>query len=102
MEEVLNQIEKNETWEIVSRPKDKNVIITTWVFMNKLNEYGQLTRNKEILVCKGYSQGEGIDFKETFSPVAGLEAMRMFLEFSCFNNFEGYQMDVKYSFLNGN
>jgi hypothetical protein len=102
MEEELNQIEKNETWELVPRPKDKNVIGTKWVFRNKLNEDGQVIRNKKILVCKVYSQVEGIDFKETFSLVARLEAIKMFLAFACFKNFKVYQMDVKSSFLNGN
>ena len=53
MDEELDQIEKNETWELVSRRKNKNVIDTKWVFKNKLNEYGQVTRNKARLVCKG-------------------------------------------------
>jgi hypothetical protein len=56
MEEELDQIEKNETWELVPRPKNKNVIGTKWVFINKLNKYGQVTRNKSRLVCKGYAQ----------------------------------------------
>jgi hypothetical protein len=55
MEEELDQIEKNETWELVPRPKDKNVIGTKWVFQNKLNENGQVTKNKARLVCKGYA-----------------------------------------------
>ena len=70
MEEKLDQIEKNETWELVPRPKDKNVIGTKWAFRNKLNEDGQVTINKARLVCKGYSQIEGIDFNETFSLVS--------------------------------
>jgi hypothetical protein len=71
MEEELNQIEKNETWELVPRPKDKNVIRTKWVFKNKLNEDGKVVINKEILVYKGYAQVEGIDFEETFAHVQG-------------------------------
>ena len=55
MEEELSQIKKNDTWELVPRPKDKNVIGTKWVFRNKLDENGQVTRNKAILVCKGYA-----------------------------------------------
>jgi hypothetical protein len=78
MEEELNQIEKNETWELVPRPKDKNVIGTKWVFRNKLNEDGQVIRNKARLVCKGYAQVEGIDFEETFALVARLEAIKCF------------------------
>jgi hypothetical protein len=55
MNEELDQIEKNDTWELVPRPKDKNVIDTKWVYMNKLNEDGKVTRNKSRLVCKGYA-----------------------------------------------
>ena len=75
MNEELDQIEKNNTWELVPRPKDKNVIGTKWVFRNKLNEDGQVTRNKARLVCKGYAQVEGIDFDETFAPIARMEAI---------------------------
>ena len=73
MDEELDQIEKNNTWELVPRPNHKNVICTKWVYRNKLNEYGHITRNKAILVCKGYAQVEGIDFEETFSLVARME-----------------------------
>jgi hypothetical protein len=101
MEEELDQIEKNETWELVPRPKDKNVIGTKWVFRNKLNEDGQVTRNKARLVCKGYAQVEGIDFEETFSPVSRMEAVRLILAYACSKKIKVYQMDVKSSFLNG-
>jgi hypothetical protein len=70
MNEELDQIENNETWDLVPRPKDKNVIGMKWVFRNKLNEDGKIVRNKSILVCKGYAQVEGVDFEETFSHVA--------------------------------
>jgi hypothetical protein len=73
MDEELDQIEKNDTWELVPRPKDKNVIDSKWVYRNKLNEDGQVTRNKSRLACKGYAQVEEIDFEETFSPVVGME-----------------------------
>ena len=73
MDEELDQIEKNNTWELVPRPNNKNVIDTKWVLRNKLNEDGQVTRNKSILVCKGYAQVEVIDFEETFSPVSRME-----------------------------
>jgi hypothetical protein len=73
MNEELDQIEKNDAWELVPRPKNKNVIGTKWVFKKKLNEYGQVTRNKARLVCKGYAQIEGIDLEETFSPFPRME-----------------------------
>eukprot|EP00253_Pinus_taeda_P022397 PITA_22397 len=99
MDEELEQIERNNTWELVPRPKDKNVIQTKWIFKNKLNENGDVVKNKARLVCKGYAQQEGIDFQETFTPAARLEAM--FLALSSFQKFKVFQMDVKSAFLNG-
>jgi hypothetical protein len=101
MNDELDQIEKNNTWEMVPRPEGKNVIGSKWIFKNKLNEQGQVVRNKERLVCKGYAHIEGQDFDETFAPVARLEAIRMFLVYACHKNFKVYQMDVKSTFLNG-
>eukprot|EP00253_Pinus_taeda_P032503 PITA_32503 len=101
MNEELEKIEKNNTWELVPRQNDKNVIGTKWIFKNKLNENGDVIRNKDILVCKWYSQQEGIDFEETFAPVSRLETIRMFLSLSNFQKFKVFQMDVKFSFLNG-
>eukprot|EP00253_Pinus_taeda_P002490 PITA_02490 len=101
MEEELEQIEKSNTWELVPRPIDKNIIGTKWIFKNKLNENGDVVRNKARLVCKGYAQQEGIDFEETFAPVARLEAIRMFIALSSFQKFKVFQMDVKSTFLNG-
>jgi hypothetical protein len=75
MDEEFDQIGKNETWEMVPRPKNKNVIGTKWVFINKLNEDGHVTRNKTRLVCKSYAQVEGIKFEETFSPFARMEGI---------------------------
>jgi hypothetical protein len=95
MDEELDQIEKNDTWELVPRPKNKNVIDTKWVFRNKLNEDGKVTRNKARLVCKGYAQIEGIDFEETFAPVARMEAICFLLAYACSKNAKVYQMDVK-------
>jgi len=101
MNEELEQIENNNTWELVPRPNDKNVIGTKWRLKNKLNENGDVIRNKARLVCKWYAQQEGIYFEETFSPVTRLEAIRMFPSLSSFQKFKVYQMDVKYAFLNG-
>jgi hypothetical protein len=97
----LNQIEKNDTWELIPRPKNKNVIGTKWVFRNKLNEDGQVTRNKARLVCKGYAQIEGIDFEDTFSPFARMEAIWLLLTYACSKNVKVYQIDIKSVFLNG-
>ena len=101
MEEELDQIEKNETWELVPVPNNKNVIGTKWVFRNKMNEDGQVIRNKARLVCKGYAQIEGIDFEEIFAPMARMEAIKMILAYACSKDIKVYQMDVKSAFLNG-
>jgi hypothetical protein len=86
---------------LVPRPNNKNVIGTKWVFRNKLNEDGQITRNKDRLVCKGYAQIEGIDFEETYALVARMEAICLLLAYACSKNVKVYQMDVKSTFLNG-
>lgn len=101
MNDEIEQIEKNKTWTLVSRPKYKNVIGTKWVFKNKLNEHGEVTRKKARLVCKGYAQEEGIDYGETFTPVARLEGVRTLITYEAFKGFKVYQMDVKSIFLNG-
>ena len=76
------------------------MIWTKWVFRNKLDENGEVTRNKARLVWKGYVQEEGIDHGETFAPVARLEGVRTLLVYSAYKGFKVYQMDVKSTFLN--
>nr|GEV96770.1 hypothetical protein [Tanacetum cinerariifolium] len=68
---------------------------------NKKDEHGTTTKNKARLVAKGYSQEEGIDYDETFAPVARMEAIRIFLAFATYMNFKVYQIDIKSAFLNG-
>ena len=66
-----------------------------------MDENGIIIRNKARLVAQGYNQQEGIDYEETFAPVARLEVIRMLLAFACHKNFILYQIDVKSAFLNG-
>ena len=101
MKEELDQIIKNETWELVPRLANKNVIGTKWIFRDKMNEQEEVVRNKARLVCKGYSWQEGIDYEETFSPMARIEAVRLFLAYATPKKFKVYQMNVKSAFLNG-
>ena len=101
MQDELNQFEQQQVWKLVPRPKNKKVVGTRWVFRNKLDEDGIVIRNKARLVAQGYSQAEGIDYDETYAPVARLEAIRLFLAFAAHSNFKVYQMDVKSAFLNG-
>ena len=101
LKEELDQIVKNETWELVPRTKDRNVIRMKWVFRNKMNKQGEVVRNKARHVCKGYSQEEGVDYEETYAPIATIEVVRMFLSYAKNKKFKVYQMDVKSTFLNG-
>ena len=101
MQEELNQFTKHYVWDLVPRPKWFNIIGTKWVFRNKLNEQGEVVRNKARLVAQGYSQQEGIDYNETFAPVTRLESIRLLISFAVQNNITLYQMDVKSAFLNG-
>jgi hypothetical protein len=100
MQEDLNNFIRNEVWSLVERPK-KNVIGTRWVFRNKQDEHGVITRNKARLVAQGFTQLEGIDFGETYAPVARLESIRMLITYVTHHDFKLYQMDVKSAFLNG-
>ncbi|KAK1628491.1 hypothetical protein QYE76_002806, partial [Lolium multiflorum] len=103
MQEELECFTRNEVWSLVERPKDHriNVIGTKWIFKNKQDENGIVIRNKARLVAQGFAQIEGMDFEDTFAPVARLEAIRLLLAFASFHNFKLYQMDVKSAFLNG-
>ena len=101
MEEEIDQIKKNKIWTLVPRPVDKNVIGTKQVFRNKLDENGEITRNKARLVYKGYAQEEGLDYGETFAPVLRMEGVRTLLAYAAHKGFKVYQMDVKSNFLNG-
>ena len=101
MHEELNNFTRNQVWELVERPKGRNVIGTKWVFRNKQDQDGIVVRNKARLVDQGYTQVEGLDFGETYAPVVRLEAIRILLAHSCAHNIKLYQMDVKSAFLNG-
>ncbi|GJX18503.1 retrovirus-related pol polyprotein from transposon TNT 1-94 [Tanacetum coccineum] len=79
---------------------DMTIIGTKWVYRNKLDENGVVTRNKARLVTQGYNQQEGIDYVETYAPVARLESIRILLDYACALDFKLYQMDVKSAFLN--
>ncbi|GKE96047.1 retrovirus-related pol polyprotein from transposon TNT 1-94, partial [Tanacetum coccineum] len=100
MQEKLNEFERIEVWELVPRPDKVMVITLKWVYKVKLDELGGILKNKARLVARGYRQEEGIDFEESFAPVARLEAIRIFLAFAAHINMIVYQMDVQTAFLN--
>jgi hypothetical protein len=99
-QEELNNFTRNEVWSLVERPK-QNIIGTKWVFRNKQDENGVVTRNKARLVAQGFTQVEGLDFGETYALVARLESIRILIAYATNNDFKLYQMDVKSAFLNG-
>ncbi|GJS21904.1 retrovirus-related pol polyprotein from transposon TNT 1-94 [Tanacetum coccineum] len=102
MQEELNEFQRLGVWELVPRPDKVMVITLKWIYKVKLDEPGGILKNKARLVARGYRQEEGIDFEESFAPVARLEAIRIFIVFAAHMNIVIYQMDVNTAFLNGN
>jgi hypothetical protein len=99
MQEELDNFKRNEVWSLVPRLK-QNLVGTKWVFRNKQHEHGVVIRNKARLVAKGYAQVTGLDFEETFAPVARVESIRILLAYVVHRSFKLFQMDVKSAFLN--
>nr|GEX65700.1 copia protein [Tanacetum cinerariifolium] len=100
MQDELDQFARLKVWRLVPKPVGKTVIKTKWIFKNKKDESYLVIRNKARLVAAGYSQQEGIDYDETFAPVARIEAIHLFLAYAAHKDFTVYQMDVKTTFLN--
>ncbi|GJZ28694.1 retrovirus-related pol polyprotein from transposon TNT 1-94 [Tanacetum coccineum] len=101
MQDELNQFERLQVWELVPRPEGKNIIALKWLWKNKCDAENIVVRNKTRLVAKGYRQEEGIDFEESFAPIARLEAVQIFITYTTHKNITIFQMDVKKAFLNG-
>ncbi|KAI3510703.1 hypothetical protein L1887_17836 [Cichorium endivia] len=100
MQDELNEFERNKVWRLVPTPKKASILGMKWAFRNKLDKEGNVIWNKARLVVKGYCQEEGIDYEDTFAPVARLESVRIFLAYAAHKGFDVYQMDVKCAFLN--
>nr|GEZ80777.1 copia protein [Tanacetum cinerariifolium] len=96
-----NGVEADNVWTLVDCPKGVRPIGIKWVLKNKKDERGIVIRNKSKLVAQGHTQDEGIDYDEVFTPVEGIEAIRLFLAYDSFMWFTVYQMDVKSAFLYG-
>lgn len=98
----LNSLEKNQTWELVPLPKDSNVIGSKWVFKIKHLPNGKIDRFKARLCAKGFAQMEGVDFSETFSPTSRFDTIRVILALAVQRKWKMLQIDVKTAFLYGN
>ncbi|GJX03877.1 retrovirus-related pol polyprotein from transposon TNT 1-94 [Tanacetum coccineum] len=101
MQDELHQFDRLKVWELVDKPFGKMIIKLKWLWKNKKDEDQTVIRNKARLVAKGYAQEEGVDFEESFAPVARLEAVWIFVAHAAHKSFPIYQMDVKTAFLNG-
>nr|GEW17297.1 retrovirus-related Pol polyprotein from transposon TNT 1-94 [Tanacetum cinerariifolium] len=101
MQEELYQFDRLQVWELVDKPFGKTIIRLKWLWKNKKDEDQTVIWNRAGLVAKGYAQEVGIDFEESFAPVARLEAIRIFVAYAAHKSFPIYQMDMKTTFLNG-
>ncbi|GKC03697.1 putative ribonuclease H-like domain-containing protein [Tanacetum coccineum] len=101
MQDELLQFKLQKVWTMVDLPNGKRSIRTKWVYRNKKVERGIVIKNKERLVAQGHTQEEGIDYDEVFSPIARIEAIRLFLAYASFKDFVVHKMDVKSVFLYG-
>ncbi|WVZ63535.1 hypothetical protein U9M48_013159 [Paspalum notatum var. saurae] len=101
MHEELENFERNHVSDLVEPPPNCRPIGTKWVFKNKQGEDGMVVRNKARLVAQGFCHKKGIDYEETFAPIARLKAIRILLAFAASKGFKLQQMDVKSVFLNG-
>ena len=101
MNEEMAALHVNKTWDLVPLPKDKNMIGCKWIYKVKHNADGSVSRYKARLVAKGYAQTYGIDYEETFSPVAKMATVRTIIAVAASKNWVLHQMDVKNAFLHG-
>ncbi|GKA02666.1 retrovirus-related pol polyprotein from transposon TNT 1-94 [Tanacetum coccineum] len=101
MQEEILEFERLEVWELVSYPDNVFLIKLKWIYKVKTDESGGVLKNKARLVAQGFKQEEGIDFEESFAPVARIEAIRIFVANATHKNITIYQMNVKTAFLNG-
>ena len=101
MKSEMDALERQHTWDLQELPQDKKALGTKWVHTIKLRVDGTIERHKSRLVVLGNNQKEGLDYTETFSPVAKMITVRLFLDLAAKNNHEIHQMDVHNAFLHG-
>ncbi|KAL0315387.1 UNVERIFIED_CONTAM: Copia protein [Sesamum radiatum] len=101
MKSEMDSMSSNQVWTLVDRPKGVKPVGCKWVYKRKIGADGEVTTFKARLVAKGYTQRPGVDFEETFSPVAMAKSIRILLAMAAWYDYEIWQMDVKTAFLNG-
>ncbi|KAM1007578.1 hypothetical protein ACFX2A_004219 [Malus domestica] len=101
MQQEIEAIEKNDTWELTDLPPGGKTIGVKWVFKTKMDENGEVDKYKARLVTKGYSQQYGVDFSKVFAPVARMDTIRMVISLAAQKGWEIYQLDVKSAFMHG-
>jgi hypothetical protein len=101
MQSEMDAVEKNRTWELADLPRGHSVITLKWVFKLKMDEAGAIVKHKARLVARGFVQREGIDFDDTFTPVARMESVRLLFALASQEGWRVHHMDVMPAFLNG-
>ena len=101
MKDEMKSMDQNKVWDLVELPKGYKKVGSKRVFKTKRESKGNITRFKARLVAKGFTQKEGIDYQETFSPVSKKDPLRIILALVAHYDLELHQMDVKIAFLNG-
>ena len=101
MEQEMESMYSNSVWELIDLPESVRPIGCKWIYKKKSGVDGKVETFKARLVAKGYTQKEGVDYEETFSPIAMLKSIRILLSIAVALDYEIWQMDVKTAFLNG-
>ena len=101
MKEELDALTKNHTWDLVTLPSGQSVVGCKQIYKIKTYSDGSIERYKARLVAKGFTQEYGIDYEETFAPVARISSVRALLVVAVASKYDFFQMDVKNTFLNG-
>ncbi|MCO5558622.1 hypothetical protein L7F22_012208 [Adiantum nelumboides] len=97
----MDALVKNDTWDLVCLPSGKKTIGSKWVYKDKCKSDGSVERYKARLVAKGYAQTKGLDYDETFSPIAKVTSVRLVIAMANMFDWKLRQMDVNNAFLNG-
>lgn len=96
-----NSIMKNNVWEVVPRPERKSIVYSKWIYKIKHSMDGSVEKYKSRFVAQGFSQKEGIDYDETFAPVARYTSIKIVISLASILGWKLHQMDVKTTLLNG-